>query len=86
RAFVARRVADGDPVYREALAGRGGWRRWDRVRGEWPAAGPRRGDRVPPATGAATEIRSPGRDAKPGTERRGVMTAIALMCCFVSVG
>lgn len=31
RAFVARRVADGDPVYRQALAERGGWERWDRV-------------------------------------------------------
>ncbi|MFG3175215.1 phosphotransferase [[Kitasatospora] papulosa] len=29
RAFVARRVADGDPLYVEALADRGGWRRWD---------------------------------------------------------
>ncbi|MET8769573.1 phosphotransferase [Streptomyces sp. NPDC004658] len=32
RAFVARRVADGDPVYLQALAERGGWERWDRVR------------------------------------------------------
>lgn len=32
RAFVARRVADGDPVYLRALAERGGWARWDRVR------------------------------------------------------
>ena len=31
RAFVARRVADGDPLYAEALADRGGWRRWDRA-------------------------------------------------------
>jgi aminoglycoside phosphotransferase (APT) family kinase protein len=31
RAFVARRVASGDPVYLEALAERGGWERWDRV-------------------------------------------------------
>ncbi|MEV6968984.1 phosphotransferase [Hamadaea sp. NPDC051192] len=31
RAFVARRVADGDPVFRRALADRGGWGRWDRV-------------------------------------------------------
>ncbi|MFD5725738.1 phosphotransferase [Streptomyces sp. NPDC058368] len=31
RAFVARRVADGDPVYVRALAERGGWERWDRV-------------------------------------------------------
>ncbi|KUO03584.1 phosphotransferase [Streptomyces caeruleatus] len=32
RAFVARRVADGDAVYVRALAERGGWERWDRVR------------------------------------------------------
>ncbi|MFD6421953.1 aminoglycoside phosphotransferase family protein [Streptomyces sp. NPDC060198] len=31
RAFVARRVADGDPVYLRTLAERGGWERWDRV-------------------------------------------------------
>lgn len=31
RAFVARRVADGDPVYLQALADRGGWERWDRL-------------------------------------------------------
>ncbi|HZG04303.1 MAG TPA: aminoglycoside phosphotransferase family protein, partial [Streptomyces sp.] len=31
RAFVAARVADGDPVYLQALAERGGWERWDRV-------------------------------------------------------
>ncbi|MEV0170333.1 phosphotransferase [Streptomyces sp. NPDC050803] len=31
RAFVARRVADGDPVYLQALAERGGWERWDRI-------------------------------------------------------
>ena len=31
RAFVTRRVADGDPVYRQALAERGGWERWDRL-------------------------------------------------------
>lgn len=31
RAFVSRRVADGDPVYRQALAERGGWERWDRI-------------------------------------------------------
>ncbi|MGM9464213.1 phosphotransferase [Streptomyces murinus] len=31
RAFVARRVADGDPVYLRALAERGGWQRWDRM-------------------------------------------------------
>lgn len=32
RAFVARRVASGDPIYLQALAERGGWERWDRVR------------------------------------------------------
>ncbi|WP_413098453.1 phosphotransferase [Streptomyces sp. Inha503] len=31
RAFVARRAADGDPVYLQALAERGGWERWDRM-------------------------------------------------------
>ncbi|MCC3772489.1 phosphotransferase [Streptomyces sp. UNOC14_S4] len=31
RAFVARRVADGDPVYLQALAEHGGWERWDRM-------------------------------------------------------
>jgi hypothetical protein len=31
RAFVAGRVADGDPVYLHALAERGGWERWDRM-------------------------------------------------------
>jgi aminoglycoside phosphotransferase (APT) family kinase protein len=31
RTFVARRVADGDPVYLHALAERGGWERWDRI-------------------------------------------------------
>ncbi|MFI0164273.1 phosphotransferase [Streptomyces sp. NPDC017095] len=31
RAFVARRVADGDPAYLQALAERGGWERWDRM-------------------------------------------------------
>jgi aminoglycoside phosphotransferase (APT) family kinase protein len=31
RAFVARRVANGDPVYLQALAERGGWARWDRI-------------------------------------------------------
>ncbi|MFF1911411.1 phosphotransferase [Streptomyces sp. NPDC058239] len=31
RAFVARRVAGGDPAYLEALAERGGWERWDRM-------------------------------------------------------
>jgi aminoglycoside phosphotransferase (APT) family kinase protein len=33
RAFVARRVADSDPVFVRALAERGGWERWDRMRG-----------------------------------------------------
>lgn len=37
RAFVARRVADGDPVYVQALAARGGWERWDRTQA-WLAA------------------------------------------------
>ncbi|WP_037854843.1 aminoglycoside phosphotransferase family protein [Streptomyces sp. NRRL S-340] len=31
RTFVARRVADGDPGYLQALAERGGWERWDRL-------------------------------------------------------
>ncbi|MEV8038754.1 aminoglycoside phosphotransferase family protein [Streptomyces sp. NPDC086182] len=31
RAFVARRVAGGDPVCLKALAERGGWERWDRM-------------------------------------------------------
>ncbi|WAZ26132.1 aminoglycoside phosphotransferase family protein [Streptomyces cinnabarinus] len=31
RAFVARRVADGDPAYRRMLDERGGWQRWDRI-------------------------------------------------------
>ncbi|MFC8226474.1 phosphotransferase [Streptomyces sp. NPDC057287] len=31
RDFVARRVADNDPTYVQALAERGGWERWDRV-------------------------------------------------------
>ncbi|UUU26178.1 phosphotransferase [Streptomyces sp. DSM 40750] len=31
RAFVATRVAEGDAVYRRALAERGGWARWDRL-------------------------------------------------------
>jgi hypothetical protein len=34
RAFVADRVAEGDPGYTRALSERGGWRRWDRVQ-EW---------------------------------------------------
>ncbi|WP_225828440.1 phosphotransferase [Streptomyces naphthomycinicus] len=37
RAFVAGRVADGDPVYTQALSERGGWQRWDRVQ-SWLAA------------------------------------------------
>ncbi|NED90711.1 phosphotransferase [Streptomyces sp. SID11233] len=32
RGFVAQRVADGDPVYLQALADRGGWERWNRMR------------------------------------------------------
>ncbi len=31
RAFVARRVADGDTIHLRALAERGGWERWDRI-------------------------------------------------------
>ncbi|MGW1027955.1 phosphotransferase [Streptomyces sp. NPDC002577] len=31
RAFVARRVADGEAVYVQALEERGGWERWDRL-------------------------------------------------------
>ncbi|WP_326600038.1 phosphotransferase enzyme family protein [Streptomyces sp. NBC_01803] len=34
RAFVADRMADGDPVYTQALSERGGWQRWDRIQ-EW---------------------------------------------------
>ncbi|MFD8789602.1 phosphotransferase [Streptomyces vinaceus] len=34
RAFVARRVADGDTVYLHAFAERGGWERWDRIQ-DW---------------------------------------------------
>ncbi len=37
RAFVAGRVSDGDPVYLHALAGHGGWERWDRLQ-TWLAA------------------------------------------------
>ncbi|WP_405527833.1 phosphotransferase [Streptomyces canus] len=37
RAFVTRRVADGDPGYLQALADRGGWERWDRLQA-WLAA------------------------------------------------
>ncbi|MEV1010777.1 phosphotransferase [Streptomyces sp. NPDC049881] len=36
RAFVAGRVAGGDPVYRASFAAYGGWRRWERI-GEWYA-------------------------------------------------
>ncbi|MFJ4007872.1 phosphotransferase [Streptomyces sp. NPDC090023] len=32
RDFVTRRVAEGDPGYLQALADRGGWERWDRLR------------------------------------------------------
>ncbi|WP_226961928.1 MULTISPECIES: phosphotransferase [Streptomyces] len=37
RAFVARRVANGDPVYRRAVAEGGGWARWDRIQ-RWQRA------------------------------------------------
>ncbi|MEU7580095.1 phosphotransferase [Streptomyces sp. NPDC041068] len=37
RAFVADRVAAGDPVYIQALSERGGWQRWDRIQ-RWLAA------------------------------------------------
>ncbi|WP_055698519.1 phosphotransferase [Streptomyces silaceus] len=37
RAFVADRVADGDPTYTRALSESGGWQRWDRIE-EWLAA------------------------------------------------
>lgn len=37
RAFVADRVADGDPVYTQVLSERGGWQRWDRIQ-EWLVA------------------------------------------------
>jgi len=37
RAFVADRVADGDPGFVRALSERGGWRRWDRIQ-EWLVA------------------------------------------------
>jgi Phosphotransferase enzyme family len=37
RAFVADRVADGDPGFVQALAERGGWERWDRMQA-WLAA------------------------------------------------
>ncbi|MEU9271987.1 phosphotransferase [Streptomyces sp. NPDC048251] len=34
RAFVADRVAAGDPLYTQALSERGGWHRWNRIQ-EW---------------------------------------------------
>ncbi|MEU8033223.1 phosphotransferase [Streptomyces sp. NPDC049099] len=37
RAFVAGRVAAGDPVYIQALSELGGWQRWDRIQ-RWLAA------------------------------------------------
>jgi Ser/Thr protein kinase RdoA (MazF antagonist) len=37
RAFVADRVADGNPVYTRALSEHGGWQRWDRIQ-EWLVA------------------------------------------------
>ncbi|MFD9631834.1 phosphotransferase [Streptomyces violascens] len=37
RAFVADRVADGDPVYTRALSEHDGWQRWDRIQ-QWLAA------------------------------------------------
>ena len=37
RAFVAGRVAEGDPAYTRALTEHGGWQRWDRIQ-EWLAA------------------------------------------------
>jgi hypothetical protein len=37
RAFVAGRVAAGDPAYTQALSERGGWQRWDRIQ-EWLVA------------------------------------------------
>lgn len=37
RAFVAERVADGDPAYTRALSERDGWQRWDHIQ-EWLAA------------------------------------------------
>jgi len=37
RAFVAGKVAEGDPVFVEALSARGGWHRWDRLQ-EWLTA------------------------------------------------
>ncbi|MGW8683284.1 hypothetical protein ACWGNN_19850 [Streptomyces sp. NPDC055817] len=38
RAFVARRVADGDPVRAQARRDHGGRKRWDRIR-SWHAPG-----------------------------------------------
>ncbi|MFF7967179.1 phosphotransferase [Streptomyces sp. NPDC007903] len=37
RTFVTHRVAEGDPLYLQTLAERGGWSRWDRVQ-TWLAA------------------------------------------------
>ncbi|MGW5307651.1 phosphotransferase [Streptomyces griseoluteus] len=37
RAFVADRVAQGDPLYGQALTEQGGWQRWDRIQ-QWLAA------------------------------------------------
>jgi aminoglycoside phosphotransferase (APT) family kinase protein len=37
RAFVADRVAEGDPLYTQVLSERGGWQRWDRLQ-EWLVA------------------------------------------------
>ncbi|MDT0347209.1 phosphotransferase enzyme family protein [Streptomyces litchfieldiae] len=37
RAFVAGRIAAGDPVYVQAMAENGGWERWDRMQ-SWQAA------------------------------------------------
>ncbi|WP_229847874.1 phosphotransferase enzyme family protein [Streptomyces melanogenes] len=33
RAFVADRVADGDPLFTQALSEQDGWQRWDRIQG-----------------------------------------------------
>ncbi len=58
-----------------------------RPSGRLPVGGCRRARRGP-ATGhhRGCLLYTSGRDAKPGTRERGVMTAIALMCCFVSAG
>ena len=55
RTFVARRVADGDPVYLQALAERGGWDRWDRIQ-TWLA------ERRETFTAVLSQV-SPGREA-----------------------